>query len=193
MASTIDSTGAPDTQAPTVKPLHTKPTTAPIQRSFVRASQTSSATPLLRPTLFGLLAASALLGFYLGLITLAQGWSHATEQLGVDRWYVLAIMTGFGTQIGLFTYLRELHARAAAGGVAASTGASTAAMLACCAHHLSDVLPIIGLSGAALFLNDYKMEFLWLGIAMNAAGISYLVYQIRKQRRELCHVAAPVR
>lgn len=136
-----------------------------------------------RAIVTGVLAAALLLAVYMGLITLAQGWSHATDQLAIDRWYIAAIALGFGTQIALFTWLRWLHASAmAAGGVAASTGTSAAAMLACCAHHVADVLPLIGLSGAAIFLNDYKTELLWLGITMNAIGVGYLLMQIRTAR-----------
>ncbi|MEW6635393.1 MAG: hypothetical protein AB1425_01110 [Actinomycetota bacterium] len=146
----------------------------------------SSGPRLLRPVVFGALAALALIVFYLGIITLAQGWGHAIQQLGDDRWFVGAIVAGFGTQVGLFTYLRGMHTHAAAGGVAASTGTSTAAMLACCAHHLADVLPIVGLSGAAVFLNAYKMPLLWVGIAMNVVGILYLLRKIRQQGRMAC-------
>jgi hypothetical protein len=157
-------------------------------------ARTRRQLPGLRPVLAGVIAAIALLALYLGLITLAQGWSHATQQLSLDRWYVGAIMLGFGTQVGLFTWLRTLHATAmAAGGMAASTGTSTAAMLACCAHHVADVLPVLGLSGAAIFLNDYKFELLWLGITMNAIGVGYLLVQVRKVRKQhaqLCHVTA---
>jgi hypothetical protein len=60
-------------------------------------------------------------------------------------------------------------------------------MLACCAHHLADILPIVGLSGAAIFLNAYKTPLLWLGILMNLAGVAYLIYKIRQQRRMACH------
>lgn len=141
----------------------------------------------LRPIVFGLLAALALLGFYLGIITLAQGWGHAVQQLNDDRWFVGAIMLGFGTQVGLFTYLKGLHAHAAGSGVATSTGTSAAAMLACCAHHLTEILPIVGISGAAIFLNAYKTPLLWLGILMNLGGIIYLVRKIREQRRMACH------
>jgi hypothetical protein len=147
----------------------------------------------LRAVVAGCVAAGALLALYLGLITLAQGWSHATSQLAIDRWYVVAIMLGFGTQVALFTWLRALHASmTAASGVAASTGTSTAAMLACCAHHVADVLPVLGLSGAALFLNDYKAELLWLGITMNAAGVGYLLVQIRMARQHAAQCHAPV-
>jgi hypothetical protein len=139
--------------------------------------------PLLRPLIFGLLAALGLLAFYLSTITLAQGWGHATEQLSIDAWFVGAIMAGFGTQVGLYTYLRGMHLRAKAGGVAASTGTSTVAMLACCAHHLTEVFAIFGLSGAAILLNAYKTPLLWLGIAMNLFGIVYLLWKIRQQQR----------
>lgn len=144
---------------------------------------------LKRPIAFGLLAALGLLAFYLGVITLAQGWKHAIDQLAEDRWFVAAILAGFGTQIGLFTYMRSLSARAMTGGVIASTGTSTAAMLACCAHHLTEVVPILGLSGAVVFLNAYKTPLLWLGIAMNLAGIAYMLRKVRQQRRMACHTA----
>ena len=132
-------------------------------------------------------AALGLLAFYLGIITLAEGWAHAVAQLAADRWFVGAIAGGFGAQLGLFAYLRGLLARAAAGGVAASTGTSTAAMLACCAHHLTNILPLVGLSGAAIFLNAYKAPLLWLGIAMNLLGIAYLLRQIVRWHRASAH------
>lgn len=135
-----------------------------------------------RPIVFGLLGTLGLIGFYLGTITLAQGWNHALQQLADDRWFVGAIAAGFGSQLGLFTHLRGRRARASAGGVVASTGTSATAMLACCAHHLTEILPILGLSGAAIFLNAYKTPLLWIGIAMNLGGLAYLIWQIRKQR-----------
>lgn len=148
---------------------------------------------LLRPLAFGLLAILGLLAFYLGIITIAQGWAHATQQLADDRWFIGAIALGFGTQTGLYTYLRGLHTRAAAGGVAASTGASTTAMLACCAHHLADVLPIVGAASAAAFLNTYKIPMLWLGIVMNLLGIIYLLRKIYQQQDMTCHTPIPSR
>lgn len=142
-----------------------------------------------RPAAFGLLAALGLLAFYLGIITLAQGWGHAIDQLIEDRWFIGAIMSGFGAQAGLFVYLKGLHVQAAAGGVTASTGTSTTAMLACCAHHLTDILPIVGLSGAAIFLDAYKTPLLWLGIVMNLIGVAYLLRKIYQQQRKVCHTA----
>jgi hypothetical protein len=139
----------------------------------------------------GLLTALALLAFYLSVITVAQSWDHAVQQLTADAWFVGAISIGFGLQMALFTYLRGLHAGATSGGVAASTGTSTVAMLACCAHHLTDVLPILGLSGAAIFLSQYKTPLLWLGIAMNLAGILYLLRRLLRERRHMHDMLLP--
>ncbi len=146
-----------------------------------------STVPLLGPLVAGALAMLGLLIFYLGMITFAQGWAHARAQLLDDRTFIAAIVVGFGTQVGLYTYLRGLHARTAVGGVAASTGTSAAAMLACCAHHLADVLPIVGVAGAAVFLNTYKTLLLWLSIAMNLAGVAYLLWKIQQQHQMVCH------
>ena len=146
-----------------------------------------STVPLLDPLVAGALAMLGLLIFYLSMITFAQGWAHARAQLLDDRTFIAAIVVGFGTQVGLYTYLRGLHARTAVGGVAASTRTSAAAMLACCAHHLADVLPIVGVAGAAVFLNTYKTLLLWLSIAMNLAGVAYLLWKIQQQHQMVCH------
>jgi hypothetical protein len=155
--------------------------------------QIRSIRPLQRPMIFGLLAIVGLLVFYLGVITLAQGWGHAIEQLADDRWFIGVIAFAFGTQVGLFTCLRGIHGAGAAGGVAVSTGTSTAAMLACCAHHLADILPIVGVAGAAALLNTYKVPMLWLGIAMNLVGIIYLLRKIAQHRALTCHTPIATR
>ena len=137
----------------------------------------------------GVLAAVALLGVYLGIISLAQGIEHALEQLGTDALFVGLIAAGFGTQIALFVELRavdRLH-RSAAAVTAAGTGTSAAAMLACCAHHLVDLLPLLGLSAAAVFLNAYQTPLFLLSIGMNVIGIAIIARQLR-QARQACAV-----
>lgn len=146
-----------------------------------------------RSIVIGLAGALGLLIAYLGLITAAQGIDHAVSQFRADALFVLLIATGFGTQIALFVELRavaRVH-RAGAATTAAATGTSAAAMLACCAHHLVDVLPIVGLSAAAVFLDAYKMPLLLVGIGMNAVGIIVLARQLGRARRA-CAVAASV-
>ena len=133
----------------------------------------------------GLVGSAALLGLYLGIISLAQGVEHALAQLAADAPFVGLIAAGFGTQIALFVELRAVdrHHRAAAAVTAAGTGTSTAAMLACCAHHLADLLPLVGLSAAAVFLNAYKTPLFVVGIGMNVIGIVVIARQLERARR----------
>ncbi len=148
-----------------------------------------------RPAVVGLIASLALLLFYLGLVSLISwSWSHALALLAEDRWFVFPITLGFGIQAGLFTYLRSLHGATMmpAAVTGSSTGASTAAMIACCAHHVSDVLPLVGLSGAAIFLAQYKVPFMVVGLLSNAAGIGVLLTMIWRAKKRItseggCH------
>lgn len=138
-----------------------------------------------RSVVAGVVGALALLGVYLGIISVAQGPEHALEQLAADAVFVGLIAAGFGTQIALFTELRAVdrHHRAAAAVTAAGTGTSAAAMLACCAHHLVDLLPLLGLSAAAVFLNAYRTPLFLVGIGMNIIGIVVIARQLQRARR----------
>jgi len=141
-----------------------------------------------RPIFFGLLGMAGLMILYLGLVSLAEGWTHAVELLVEDAWIVGPILVGFGVQMGLYTYLKTV-AQAAARGTGALAGAgggtSTAAMVACCAHHVTDVLPLLGLSAAATFLAEYRIPFMVVGLVTNLIGIGVIGYLILRQRRQL--------
>jgi hypothetical protein len=117
---------------------------------------------------------------------LAQGVAHAVELLSDDRGLVALVGTGFGTQVGLFAYVRSLQRSLARESVAltgAGTATSSVSMVACCAHHLADVMPIVGLSGVAVFLVDYRTPLMLAGLATNAAGIAIMVHEVRRVRR----------
>lgn len=127
----------------------------------------------------------ALIGLYLGVVTWAQGSEHALELLWDDRLFVGAISLGFGTQVGLFAYVRMLQHAMARSSVAlagAGTATSSVSMVACCAHHLADVLPIVGLSGLAVFLVDFRTPLMLLGIATNVVGIAVMLRELRRMR-----------
>ena len=135
----------------------------------------------------GSVGALALVALYLGIVTWAQGADHALELIWSDRVFVGLISAGFGTQVGLFTYLRLLQGAMARESVAlAGTGTATSSisMVACCAHHLADVLPIVGLSGLAVFLVDFRTPLMLLGITMNLVGVVVMLRQLRRIRGE---------
>jgi hypothetical protein len=136
-------------------------------------------------TALGLLGALALVGLYLGIVSWAQGADHALELLWTDRLFVGLISAGFGTQVGLFTYLRLLQRAMARESVAlagAGTATSSISMVACCAHHLADVLPLVGLSGLAVFLVEFRTPLMVLGITTNVAGIAVMLRQLMRIR-----------
>ena len=142
----------------------------------------------------GTVAGLLLIGLYVGFVTWAQGLGHARELLWNDRYFVAAIAGGFGVQIGLFVHVRRLVARraagSAAGATAAGTGTSTVAMVACCAHHVADALPVLGLSGAAIFLNDYRIPLMASGLAVNALGVAFMLRLVVTHTRRIRAEAA---
>ena len=131
----------------------------------------------------GMLAAAGLALFYVVVVAGASGsWQHLTDQAANDWYYLVPIMGGFGVQVALVAELRRRHrldrAAAAAGG--AGAGASTAGMIACCAHHIADLVPLIGATGAAAFLTSYRVPFMVVGIGVNAAGIALAAHRLRQ-------------
>ncbi len=145
-----------------------------------------------RHVLIGASAAILLLIIYMGIITLAEGLKHALDQTA-DLWYwVVALAGGFGVQAGLFSFirqgLRERRASATAS-VATSGGVSAGSMVACCAHHLTDVLPLLGLSGLAAFLASYQLLFIVIGVLSNLVGITIMLETIQRHglSRKLTH------
>lgn len=130
-----------------------------------------------------LVAATGLLTVYLLTLALANSLEHALTEF-VRLWpWMTALVGGFAAQVGLFVYVKAATRDAdgaRAGGVMASGGASTLSMVACCAHHLTDVLPLVGLAGAAVFLTTYQSLFLLVGVLSNVVGLLYVLGLVRR-------------
>ena len=130
----------------------------------------------------GALAAAALGLFYTVVVGGVGGVVHLGQQ-AVDDWpWLVLILAGFGTQVALFVELRRRHRLHAAMTTATGggAGASAVGMVACCAHHVADVAPIIGLSGMAVFLTDYRIPIMIVGIAVNALGVTLAARRLRR-------------
>jgi len=137
-----------------------------------------------RPVGFGALAFLGLLGAYFGILTLASGWRFTLDQFSDFWYYIVPLGAGFGIQIALFVYLKHVLRGHHGGGVVAATGTtSTAAMISCCAHYLVNVAPIIGATGVVALLAQYQVQFFWIGLAFNAAGIVYIGRKVLLARR----------
>ena len=141
------------------------------------------------PLLVGLAAAVMLVWLYLGLVTWAQDFTHARELAWDDRYLLAAIAFGFGVQAALYTHLRlAIHGRLSRSSTATAvggTGTSSVAMVACCAHHVADALPVLGFSGAAVFLNDHRLAFMAIGLGMNTIGVAFMLRLVLHEGRRL--------
>ena len=143
------------------------------------------------PIMAFLIGSAFIASFYIGILTWAQGWDYASSQFARDRWYVIPIIVGFGIQAALYPVLRlrlfiPITSTGHAGSMmGASGGTSATAMVACCIHHVTDVLPILGLSAAASFLTRYQRPFMLVGLAMNLIGIGVMLFVLYRERQKL--------
>src|SRR5574340_897030 len=140
----------------------------------------------IRPVQFGAGALVLLLAVYFGVVSLISGMNFALEQFAKFWYFIVPLALGFGVQVGLYTYLRNLVGQHGASGkvVAASGTTSTAAMVSCCAHYLTNILPILGVTGFLTVVAEYQVELFWVGLAFNAAGIFYVASRVIKFSRE---------
>lgn len=144
---------------------------------------------ILIPLGAGLAGALLLTALYFGIVSWAESPKHALDQFWQDRWIVFPIIAGFGVQAALYTVLKlrlfvPVAAAGSSGGLMGAGGASsTLAMVACCVHHVTDVLPILGLTAAAAFLAEYRIPFMLVGLGMNLVGIIVMLAILFKARR----------
>lgn len=132
---------------------------------------------------------------YFGLVSWAESPQHALDLFWEDRLLVVPIIAGFGIQAALYTTLRlrlfvpsgaPAHKGAPAHGgklLGAGGTSSTVAMVACCAHHVADVLPILGLTVAATFLAQYRIPFMIFGLSTTVLGIVLMSAILRREWR----------
>lgn len=137
---------------------------------------------ILRPIIRGLIATAALLGVYFAVLTLISGSGFAADEFSRFWYYVFSLAFGFGIQVGLYTYLKQLiHRRDISGKMMAITGTtSTASMISCCAHYLVNILPVLGATGIATIAVQYQVQFFWLGLLFNLLGIGIMASRIIK-------------
>lgn len=139
---------------------------------------------VLKSVIWGLAAAGLLLAVYFTIVSLISGVEFAQDQFAQFWYFVVSLAVGFGTQMTLFTYLKQSiknHNMAAPGRTVAVTGTtSTLAMISCCAHYLANIVPILGIAGFLTVVAQYQVQLFWIGLAFNLAGILYISNKIIK-------------
>ncbi len=127
----------------------------------------------------GVLASVGLLSLYAITMTLLSGWGAAVEQFSALWYLMVPLALGFGIQVGLYTKLKAAIRERSKGALAAGGTSAGASMLACCAHHATDVLPILGLSGLSLFLTQFQKPILLVSLGINVIGIGVMMKHIK--------------
>lgn len=126
----------------------------------------------------GITATLGLIALYGITMTILNGWNATVEQFRALWYLMLPLTIGFGIQVGLYTKLKvALRSKSM---MATSATTSSVAMLACCAHHATDVLPIVGLTGASIFLVQYQKPILLASLGINATGIAVMLKALKK-------------
>lgn len=136
----------------------------------------------MKPILMGLLGTSLLLGFYFLTMRLLTGGFEAAVDQFENLWYFMVpLAIGFGIQVGLYVHLRtKMKSLQSKKLLAGNTTTSAVAMIACCAHHATDVLPFIGLAFVSTILVKYQTVILIIAIGSNIVGIYILLELISK-------------
>ncbi|HUX91069.1 MAG TPA: YHS domain-containing protein [Gallionellaceae bacterium] len=139
-----------------------------------------------RPLQFAAGACALMLAIYFGVVGLISGMDFALDQFAKYWYFILLLAFGFGVQVGLYIYLKNLAGHHGASGkvVAVSGTTSTAAMVSCCAHYLTNILPMLGVTGFLAVVAEYQIELFWLGLAFNAAGVMYVLSKVVNASRE---------
>lgn len=122
--------------------------------------------------------------YFLIVGVLSRDWRFPLDQFWLYKYWMSALVLGFGIQVGLFQSLRLKHlenlgTKATVGGGA---GVSTVSMVACCAHHLAEIVPLLGLSALSLFLTKYQVQLFALGVFTNVMGIVIMISKIKRAK-----------
>lgn len=151
---------------------------------------------ILWPIGAGIAGVLFLSGLYFGLVSWAESPQHAVQLFWDERWIVIPIILGFGVQAALYTILKmrlfiPVASTGPSGAITPATGVmgaggttSTVAMVACCAHHVTDVLPILGLTAAATFLAEYQTAFMLVGLGTTLVGIVVMLVILFRERKK---------
>ncbi|MEM2889411.1 MAG: hypothetical protein QXM52_02985 [Candidatus Bathyarchaeia archaeon] len=132
----------------------------------------------------GVVASLLLVLSYFSIVGTLESFDHAVAEFLSISYLLIPLIVGFGVQVSLFSYSRSLSKAMRQGSVSVTTsgGLSTASMIACCAHHLTDVVPFIGITALTLFLTAYQIVFIIIGLLSNIVGVLTILAFMQKHK-----------
>jgi hypothetical protein len=139
------------------------------------------------PYVFGVSIGILVILFNLSIASIAEGSLQKGYQVFLSNGiFVYLIPLAVAIQMGLFRYHRNITTVNTSGsekmGMAGSA-TSSLAMVACCLHHVSDLLPAVGfLLATSSFLTDHKDAIIFIGLIANLIGSLYIAKAIVRDR-----------
>ncbi len=143
---------------------------------------------LKNPFIFGASVGILVVLFNISIASLAEGSIEKGYQVFLANGiFVYLIPLAVSVQMGLFRYHRNLTAENKLCGSEkmgmAGSATSSLTMVACCLHHVSDLLPAVGfILAASSFLIQYKDTIITIGLLANMAGSAYIARAIMKDK-----------
>jgi hypothetical protein len=132
------------------------------------------------PYIWGFIGSTGITVVFYLVQSLGMQSFSAPFQFFSDKWYFITpLIVGFGIQMGLFRAIRLMH-KISMGPLAVSGSVSTIGMFVCCLHNIVPLLPILGLSGLAVFFGVYQDYIFIFSILTVLGGILYMIYQYKK-------------
>lgn len=122
--------------------------------------------------------------YFLIVGLLSRNWRFPLNQFLLYKDWMSVLVSGFGVQFGLLRYLRLKHLEnmGTKAAVGAGAGISTVGMIACCTHHLTELVPFLGLSALSFLVSQYQVQLFALGVLTNIFGIIIMVRKIKKNK-----------
>ena len=142
---------------------------------------------LKNPFVFGASTGILVILFNISVASIAEGSLEKGYQVFLSNGiFVYLIPIAVGIQMGLFRYHRNITTGKIGGsekmGMAGSA-TSSLTMVACCLHHVSDLLPAVGfILATSSFLIEFKDAIITIGFLANLIGSVYIARMIMKDK-----------
>ena len=142
---------------------------------------------LKNPFVFGASIGILVILFNISVASIAEGSLEKGYQVFLSNGiFVYLIPIAVGIQMGLFRYHRNITTGKIEGSAKmgmAGSATSSLTMVACCLHHVSDLLPAVGfLLATSSFLIEYKEAIITIGLLANMIGSAYIARMILKDK-----------
>ena len=120
---------------------------------------------------------------YSGVLIGTSGLAHLAEQWARYGPVLVVLWSLFGLQVALLIDVRRASSRGLRATDAAAGGTTAIGMLACCAHHVADLVPIVASVGIASVLVAWQPWILAAALVLSVAGTTATARRWARTRR----------